>query len=200
MKRCMYLFMVIAFMSLVSCGDNGNETDSAAQKFGITGVTLTVGAESSSTKVSRAPLPDGAYVTWETWLENSIWTLPYQPGSFTAWDIQTPATGGDNVTQIVGFAKTCIFTDIDNGSGTTGVYMGYYFGTIDDKKSFFVTTKGTLHLPDGSTYTSEYRQAVEITNEIENYVCYEVYNQIENTFNDRLTFSLSYTIDPSILQ
>lgn len=192
MKKIVVFLSLLFAVALVSCGDNSS--DKAESKFGITGIALTVG-NAPAEKVSReAALPEGAYVTWETWIENSSWTLPYQIGSYTAWDMQTPADSGDNVTQIVGLAKTCIYTDVDRGTGGQNIYIGY-FG--DDY--FYLTTKGTLHLPDGSTYSSEYRQAIEITDEIQNYIDTEVMSQHEDTFVDRLTLTLNYVVDPSLL-
>ena len=190
---------MLSLALLFSCGSDDSGDKTGVAKFGITGVALSVGSASAAEKVSRADLPEGAYVTWETWIENATWTLPLQPGSYTAWNIQTPANGGDNVTQIVGLAQTCVCTDIDRGTGTLNVYNCYYNGSIGDKDYFFLTTRGTLHLPDGSTYSSEYRQAIEITPEIRHYVDYEVFGQSPDTFIDRLTLTLQYTVDPSLL-
>ena len=184
---------MLLFALLFSCG--GDDSGDKSEKFGITGVALTVG-NTPAEKVSRAaaPLPVGTYVTWETWIENASWTLPYQVGSYTAWDMQTPATGGDNVAQIVGLAKTLVFTDVDRGTGNLNVYNGYFGADY-----FYLTTKGTLHLPDGSTYSSEYRQAIAITDEIYQYIIHEVYGQNESTFIDRMTLTLNYVVDPSLL-
>lgn len=199
MKRITSILIMLTFVFLFSCG--GDDSGDKSEKFGITGVALTVG-NAPAEKVSRAAaaLPEGAYVTWETWIENATWTLPYQPGSYTAWDMQTPATGGDNVAQIVGLAQTCVIDEGTNyETGQTHIYNGYYYGTTDGKDYFFLTTKGTLHLPNGTTYSSEYRQRIEITDEIYQYIATEVMGQCSDTFVDRLTLTLNYTVDPSLL-
>lgn len=201
MKRITSIIIMLSLALLFSCGGDDSGDKTGVAKFGITGIALSVGNASTAEKVSRASLPVGAYVTWETWIENATWTLPYQGGSYTAWDIQTPAVSGDNVTQIVGFAKTCVIDDGTNyETGQTHIYNGYYYGTIDDKDYFFLTTKGTLHLPDGTIYESEYRQTIEITAEIKNYIETEVNGQCSDTFVDRLTLTLSFSVDPALFE
>ena len=194
MKRIPFIIIMLTFVFLFSCG--GDDSGDKSEKFGITGVALTVGnAPAEKVSLAAAALPEGAYVTWETWIENATWTLPYQPGSYTAWDMQTPADGGDNIAQIVGLAQTCVLHEgVDPITHQRNIYNGYYGDNY-----FYLTTKGTLHLPDGSTYSSEYRQAIEITPELRSYVETEVYNQCYDTFVDRLTLTLNYVVDPSLL-
>lgn len=207
MKKILCLFALMFAFSLISCGDSGsNDTNNPAtpdnpkpnnssEKFGITGISLSIGSKSAPAHIIMKDSPDeGAYVTWETWIENEDWTSDPQLGSYNAWDIKTYVSGTDNVTQIVGLAQTCICTDIDRETGTKNVYCAYY-GT----NTLYLAVRGTLHQPDGSTLTSEYRTAIPMAGDIRDYVDTEVMGQNASTFVDRLTLSLVYTVDDTLM-
>lgn len=206
MKKIMCLFAILFAVSLVSCGSGSsgkteNQTPTTpgatneSEAFGITGISMSIKSASVPDHRISKDSADGAYVTWETWMENSIWTLPWQGGSYTAWEIKTPiTTDGDQVTQIVGLAQTCVATDIDRETGTEGIYTTY-FG--DDY--FYLAVRGTLHMPDGTTKTSEYREAVPITDEIRDYIDHEVMLKDAGTFVDRMSLTLHFTVDQSAL-